>query len=238
MKIDDALSTLKNLFLDVIGYFLPGFTFLFLTYMSLSDGLKASVNSMASVDNFDVIAVILSYVMGYVLFGISESEIISLPKFFPFIRKWRSENYITRTNDLITKSFEYKLALVKLSSKLGVDVDLETMKGLTVNQVRNFAMSYVPEVDNKIYNLMYRAELSKNIATGLRIIFIIGALSWLWTLFSNESVAFRTDNYSMLAYSLCLVASFFLDRSKERFFSIAMRVVFPIFICKYATLSE
>lgn len=104
---------------------------------------------------------------------------------------------------------------------------------MSVNSVRNIAMSFVPEADRKIYNFMFRAELSEKVNIALLIIFFMGVGSWLIEKATNLIGVLKTDIASLWAYGILFLAAFFLRKTHKRFYSIAMRISIPIFVVKY-----
>jgi hypothetical protein len=99
-------------------------------------------------------------------------------------------------------------------------------------------MSYVPEVDRKIYNFMFRSELSDKVNISLKLTFFLGISSWLIETITNNYWFFKTDSTSILGYFTVMVAAFFLRKTQRRFFDIAMRIAFPIFVVKYKMQGE
>lgn len=246
MKVTDAIAAMKEFFLEILGFLLPGLTFLLLTYFFLDKELQQQIDTFLSKEQASTIVVIVSYVLGYVLFGISCSfqslQNKNKPSIiFNFLRKVHILETKSKTSNLevsIKKSPLYKITLDILNSILKIQKD--ELSSMPFREVRNIAMSYVPEADRKIYNFMFRSELSDKVGFALKIIAFLGLCSCLLSLIEypfkfRDYMILKTNGIIFIHYLLLLIIAYFLKETKDRFYSIAMRIVFPIFVAKFKT---
>ncbi|MCB0522402.1 MAG: hypothetical protein KDD27_25885 [Saprospiraceae bacterium] len=239
MKIDDAIAAIKEFFLEVLGFLLPGFTLLLLSYLFMRDEVKEGIDSFLTKEHSSTIVLIVSYNLGYVLFGISDAwhkyKKVGNPtwlfKFLRYCKLIEVKPFIEEVQDSIKKSPEYKVAIEIIHEKIGIEKDI--LESIGVNSVRNLAMSYVPEVDRKIYNFMFRSELSDKVNIAVKIILIFGFFSWLIEVTIGSYSLLKTDTTSLFIYFSFWPIAFFLRKTQRRFFDIAWRIVFPIFVVKY-----
>lgn len=244
MKIDDAIAAIKEFFLEVLGFLLPGFTLLLLNYLFLRDEFRIIVDSFLVKEHSSTLIMVISYILGYVLFGIcdawrsskSDGKPTWVFKALRFFRLIEINSFIEEVQESIKKSPDYKIALEIIHEKIGIE--METLNTMRINSIRNIAMSYVPEVDRKIYNFMFRSELSDKVNLALKIVFLLGIISWFTELTTNNYWLLKTDSPSLGVYASFLVAAYFLRNTQRRFYDIAMRIVFPIFIVKYKMQGE
>lgn len=72
MKIDDAIETLKDFFLDIIGYLIPGLILLGSVYLFLKDEYQERLVSLFNFpENYrSAFIIIIGYVLGYVIYAV------------------------------------------------------------------------------------------------------------------------------------------------------------------------
>lgn len=90
MKIDDAIAAIKEFFLELVGFLLPGITLLLLSYLFLKNEFKAEIDGFLVKENSSTIVLIISYILGYVLYGISETWLSTKNWFFKSYKKLRN----------------------------------------------------------------------------------------------------------------------------------------------------
>lgn len=234
MKIDDAIAAIKEFFLEILGFLLPGFTLLLLSYLFLKNEFKTGAHDFLQNEHSTIVIMIISYITGYVLYGISEfwhlTKEWAIEK-YQKVRKIENKPHVNKLFREIKETSDYKVALEIIHEKIGISK--EALDKMPVRAIRNIALSYIPEADRKIYNFMFRSELSEKVSLALIIIFFLGILSWLTGQVSPFHGPFKTDHTSMWLYSVLFIAAFFLRKTCMRFYSIAMRIAIPIFIVKY-----
>lgn len=239
MKIDDAIAAIKEFFLEVLGFLLPGFILLLLIYLFLKEEFKIDIDILLSREQSNTIVLVISYITGYVLYGISES--------WGSLRCWlvkqsykikkREYKPIEDSSTLELKnSPDYKVALGIINEKLGIERNL--LDGMPFRSVRNIAMSFIPEADRKIYTFMFRSELSEKTSVGLFLIFCIGILSFGLERSKYFIVPFKSDSLSISLYFLVLIVGLFLRETHKRFYDIAMKIAIPMFVVKHKMEAE
>jgi hypothetical protein len=244
MKIDDAIAAIKEFFLEVLGFLLPGFTLMLICYLLLRIEYKEVVDGLLKKDYSSTILLTISYILGYVLFGISDAWLSAEKNSKPnwlfrtlrFCKLLNNQTYMQETQEGIKKSQEYKLALEIIHNELGLEKSV--LEGMGVNSIRNLAMSYIPEVDRKIYNFMFRSELSDKVALALTITSFFGLVSCFLNACSAFHWLFKSNLDSFLTYLSFIMAAYFLRKTRRRFYDIAMRIAIPIFVVKYKMSGE
>jgi hypothetical protein len=244
MKASDAIEALKEFFLEILGFLIPGFILLFLTYIFLYSTAKEIIDNFINSDQSTTVIVVISYVCGYVLFGVSDSwrnrKRKNYPKWiFDVLRKIKiieREPLINKLDTDIKKTTVYKISIEIIEEIVGIKkTELEQMNS---KETRNIAMSFVPEADRKIYNFMFRAELSDKVGYALKIVSALGILSYIFNLISDffsldYSSFFVTEGFAWFFYLSLLIPAYLLRQTQKRFYGIAMRIVFPIFVAKF-----
>jgi hypothetical protein len=242
MKIEDAIAALKEFFLDVLGFLLPGYFVLILFYLFLVSNFKICLDKLLVHEYSKIIIPVISYIAGYVLFGISEAwnslyKLDNQGRFFKILcclRFLEKKHYTSELHEKIKESADYKIVKQIINERIGIEN--QVLDNMDANSVRNIAMSYIPEADKKIYNFMFRSELSDKINVSLKIIVFLGVISLLFELMFQKPWLLKTDTISLHVYMLFFISTYFLRKTQKRFFSIAFRIAFPIFVVKYKML--
>lgn len=217
MSLGDALKNLNEFFLEFLGFFLPGFTFIFLFGLFIESKVLSSILTFikATEINTSFLFVFLSYIIGYVIYGIN----LSTNKIC---------NHRATIEEKIQESEEYKISKKVIDSKFTTEnMDLK------VNGYRSIAMSVIGKENvQTIYTFMFRADLCSHLKIVCIIVGIFGILS-----FSNGLSGFGTPfvNNPIQHYAFCItlfVIAFFLTKTSRRFLSIALRIGFSMFLSK------
>lgn len=231
MKIEEVIAAVKEFFLEFIGFLLPGFILILLTYAFIRNDLRLAILSTWPKEYMSTQVLVASYVVGYVLYGASLVHDLFVHWMLKILRGLgvkTKKTFIQAVYDEIEQSIEYETTLRILHKKLGIRK--KELHKLPVNNVRNIAMSYVPEADKKIYNFTFRAELSEKVGTAFKIIFLLGVLSFIFEKMNPDYKVLNTDRWALLSYALMLVATYFLGYTKRRFVRISTKLIFPIFL--------
>jgi hypothetical protein len=230
MNLADALKSLKEFFLEFLGYFLPGFTFIFLLGLVLADDIVDTIfqkRVLQIVDNTYVL-VFISYLFGYVIYGADLSRKVvfnfisrQIPKQSRQIKKLLGMKSRKDMETIISSSFEYETTKAIINNKFGnLEVDLG------FSGYRNYAMSTISSDDiQKIYTFIFRGELCKHI--GL-IFFSTGLVCIAIKLCGFQTIKVSTL-YTILYVGL-MMSGYFLQRSAERFTLIGLKIGFSIFL--------
>ena len=229
MKPVNFVSALKEFFLEILGYLLPGLSIFFLLSLVLKEEVKEYFAFLLQ-NEYSLWTVIgLSYVLGYILFGVSLlTEKVFLVVWNPYnkLLKWLKQkikwlhsllrfmsfNNSTELNKSIKESPEFKLSKQILGTLLNSNEKFTfDTNDMTVSQVRNLAMSYVPHVNDKIYIFMFRSELANHIGNAVMIFGLIGIIECI----GNFSLALKTTYPYIGFYLLMIPISAFLHQNKD-----------------------
>ena len=234
MKISDLVDALKAFFFDVLGFLIPGFyCILILSFLVLPQykfefdygGLNKEWNSS--------ILVIISYILGYCLYPLSDwsDKIIFRFKFL----KLKTQSQVESDIDSSTELAICKVALTELLLKNDSTpvIPAVALDNMSARNLRSIIMSYIPEVDTKIYTFMFRSELCRLISSFTLFISLLGLLLSIVNNIVISKILLKSDFKSIAVYSLLLLSCYFLTKARMRFLSIAYKIPFSIFIAKY-----
>jgi hypothetical protein len=222
MDVKNFFDSFKDFFWDLIGYFLPGlYLLLLLSVCILPERFYYSEISNSKPDLFVFVFVILSYILGYLVYGVGVLKDDILGKYSSkerIERETQDNAEFKLSKELIKKYFEEK----NLTTK--IDDNIKT------RHLRNLVMPFVPEVDNKTYTFMFRSDLCKHVGNVSLIIGILGLVNELINWFFGTVAVFRI-NTNMIVLYIVLVLSYFIFRAtKNYFYSIAIKIPFTAFI--------
>lgn len=237
--MEDALKSVKEFIWDVVGYLIPGFLLIIALNLLLLPKLAIENKFLFDWKPIqDYVLVVLSYVLGYVIYSLTIYKI----KVQDFLIDVTSKivNYIDRTwfkfivsnklskyfiedmkrkhseswKEKATNSSSFKAAKDFLKAQNYSEVD-----NMKFNEVRNILMSRNPEMDQKVYTFMFRSSLFDHIST-ISIIICLLALIQL-----NVNFRFlKTELFFKVFYCLLIVIIPLLGNSKRIFYSIAQRL--------------
>jgi len=245
MKASELIEAIKEFFFDFIGFLIPGFVFISLSFIILNDSsiIKDVKTEFGSF--FEILLLVSSYCIGYVIYGAAllRDEILN---------KWRSKYPTPDTlGDSIKKSYEYSASIWILKKLWGIErfsEDERLIENSRMQTVRSHIMSYIPEADAKIYGFMFRSELCNLLNMALIIIALLGisnfALYGLNSLLvSSDNILivmnepkpiFKNDIAFLIAYLVLIpITAKMLYKTRIRFLSITYRIPFSIFVSKY-----
>jgi hypothetical protein len=220
MDLAKSLEEIGKFFNEVLGYLLPGLLLLFLIYFFLDPTEICKYDLFLEINAWFIL--FSGYIMGYVVYGISHV----FNTIFKTCYYFKLDEKIIILN--ICKIDEYKRAKDKIV-ELIPNLNLEK---LDFHSIRNYSMAYVPEVDQKIYTFMFRADLFKHMKDTFLIVSIWGILAYLSKLFFNNTILFDVSGYNILLVLLLLLLTYPLNEGKKRFLTIAYKIQFNIFLAK------
>ena len=220
-EIKNLFEALKEFIWDVIGYFLPGMYVIILLSVIVNPEYFIKTPLLSEKDEgINFITVILAYILGYVIYGISEAKENILGK----------KSYTDKIEDSISKTKNYQLASELLQKKIDPSAVSVKVSDLKMKEVRNIAMSYAPESDKKVYTFMFRCELSRHIANTSFLIGVISLLLFLAHLKFEKLAIINFDGVHIVLYMFLVTIFFALNVTRDRFYRIAMSIPFSIFI--------
>lgn len=219
MGIKSFFDSFKEFVWDIIGYLIPG-SFLFIL-LSATISEKYFVTTNLSSEDLNIfIFIVLSYLLGYVIYGIG---LYKDEKFAKSSYKKVIENTISKESLFL----ECKKVYLKKIQQEGKKLD----ENITLRELRTRVMSYIPESDQKIYTFTFRSELSNHISNICFLYGCIALIFWGVQSFFNFQVFYSEAKFITLYILLCII-SFFLSKTRDRFYSISMRVPFSVFMAK------
>lgn len=231
MNLGDALKNLKEFFLEFLGYFLPGFTFIFLLGILLKKERIISLLDSFQNTEIDVnfIFIFLSYILGYIIYGfnifVKNQSKYLVTKFPVLIGIGILNNSKNKIIEDFKGSFEYKTTKEIINTKFGKeDIDLG------FNGYRNYAMSVIgDEKVQTIYTFMLRADLCCHLRIVCGIIGSLGILFSISEIFikNNNLINHTVSHFSF--YIILILGMHFFNNSYKRFVSIALRIGFSMF---------
>lgn len=217
MKGSDFITALKEFTWDIIGFLIPGVLLVF--FVSVFTANPISMDLPYEDGTTTLIFFFVAYALGHVLHGINGY----LDKILNIRKKVVSE---------IEESETYKKAksfVVKELNTYGNPVDESNLK---LSEVRNFAMSRFPDIDNKVYTFMFRSVIASHLISLFSTFGILGLISWITQKFWNLAF-FKDEVMFMICYILMLLCLFPLIRTKKDFYSIAMRLPMSVLISSH-----
>ncbi len=248
MKASDFISAIKEFFLDIIGFLLPGLFVLIVLSECILPSCQFGIKSIFSSPAWNTtVHLVLAYLIGYAIYPLSDItdkllffKIKSNKKVFAGIKKLCLSTPKEKEDSL--ESSTEKIAVLNILKKLLVFpstgstaemvVPESQIESLKIHNLRSLVMSYCPEADMKIYTFMFRSELCRLISSFALSISIVGILFYLISFFLKSPILFRTDMKALILYVLLLFISYFLTKTRVRFYNIAFKIPFSIFISK------
>ncbi len=207
----DFISSIKELFFDIIGFFIPGFIVLFIINAVFKINLPFDLDSY--------ISIILSYIFGYIVYSFSLIKSSLLCKKYKFFRtksKDQIENELFK-RDTIVLAFEY----------INLKVEKNGKKLTKLSSLRDVAMTQSPGSDKKIYTFMFRAELFDQLHT-ISIVALLTSIVLLFLSLIELYPKYVLFDYLMIGVFITLI--FTLRKGWKRFFEIAMSLPFTLYI--------
>jgi hypothetical protein len=222
-NLKSLFEAMKEFIWDIIGYFIPGFYLIILLSVTIQSKyyLESTLVDKKG-DGINFIIIILSYVLGYLIYGLGELKEDMRGK----------KSFEDKAQDEIKNSKNYKLATELLQKKVDASNVTTRIDQLSMKETRNLAMSYAPESDKKVYTFMFRSDLSRHIGNTS---FLFGGLALLISilkLFIKSLDLIFTDSAHITMYVLLIISYFIFKKTRDRFYKIAMSIPFSLFISK------
>ncbi|GGX19290.1 hypothetical protein [Aquimarina muelleri] len=221
----DVIKNIKEFIWDVIGYLIPGFLLIIVFNLCLLPSIGIEDNFLIEWEKFsDYLIVIISYILGYVVYSLSDFKALKQDRLLDFLVKKlpKFESYFSKhKNNHWEKTFKesatFKNAVLFLKEKGYKDTDK-----MKINEIRNILMSRNPSMDQKVYTFMFRASVFNNIST---ILLVIISLAFIQLFTSLKGLYFiKTTPQFIIIYFIFLFLIPLLEKGKKRFFQIAMRI--------------
>jgi hypothetical protein len=234
MKLSDAIDALKAFFLDILGYFIPGFFALIVLGYTIRPNLKYN-SQLLGIDSSwnSFLIVFFSYVLGYVVYSLSDLTDKTLLKirFLKLPNSNKIENDIEKSHEIeITKTALKELFRKKDGSPAFDDAKLDSLNS---RHLRSIIMSYIPESDTKIYTFMFRSELCRSISGFAFFYGILGIIFSIINTLTNKHFLFQSNTQCITVYIILIITSYYFTKTRFRFLTIAYKIPFSIFLAKY-----
>jgi hypothetical protein len=219
--IKSFFDSFKEFVWDIIGYLLPGSFLLILLSATISEKYFF-YSKLSDKDHnlFVFIFLVLSYLLGYVIYGIGlyKEQFAGKKSFKKII-----ENSILGKNLFL----ECKQLYLKKENSKGNNVS----DNIDVRELRTKVMSYIPESDQKIYTFTFRSELANHIGN-ICLFYGCSALIFCGIQYIFNFLFFNSEPKFIILYLLLIIFYFFLKKTRDRFYDISMRVPLSIFMAK------
>lgn len=231
MNSSNALEAIKELFFDFIGYFFPGFVCIIILSVNTCIEFKSSLIQPGSNQWFFTI-VIISYAIGYIIYGLGIFYDNKLVKFYncKFLN-WFGISHPKKLKEIIRKSPEFETCYNHMKSFLSNKETWEKYEGEDiVNKIRNIAMSFSPNSDKKIYTFMFRSDISHHLGI---INFNLGLISLIIILIESIfdiNLFFNNDIEVIILNIFLIFTGIFLSITRSRFYGISLKLPFSIYI--------
>ncbi|MGE0077637.1 MAG: hypothetical protein AB7S48_07245 [Bacteroidales bacterium] len=222
-ELKGFFDSFKEFIWDIIGYLIPGLYLI----LVLSICIKQEFYSSSDYIGFDIglstfFLITIGYVLGYVIYGFS----------------WWKESILGKYSyrERIEKEFQdkttYKICKDLIEKKIKrQDNNQSPIEKMSLRELRNIVMSYIPESDQKIYTFTFRSELSNHIGNISLIIGLVGILSRYMPFLRFFSIMETNKTVTLFYFSL-LIAFFLLRYTRNRFYEISIKIPFSIFLAK------
>lgn len=223
-SVKGFFDSFKEFIWDIIGYLLPGSFVLILLSICINQEYFAtpSLGNNAN-DLYLFIFIVISYLLGHVTYGFGwfKDEIFNKVK---FLNKY---SYAKNIETSVSKRKAFILSKELITKALhdkGVSDDLNN---ISVRDLRNIAMSFIPESDQKIYTFTFRSELSNQIGN---ISIVVGIIGLFFSIFKPTTLLiFKIDTTHIIIYVCLIICYFFLRQTRNRFYAIALGLPFSIY---------
>jgi hypothetical protein len=225
-SIKSFFESFKEFIWDIVGYILPGSYCIILMSLSVNSDYWLNVNYVFSSQYFPYVIVIISYLLGYAVYGLN-IEIYKKREIKIFKKKFKITSYIDTIEDKIKKRISYKTTIQILHKRFqekGIDFD---SNNATLRDLRNIAMSFFPEQDQKIYTFSFRADIANHAGTISLFFGILGLLSAI----VNCKMTFNViivDKTHIALYILLVISYFLFSSMRDRFYAISLSLPFSL----------
>jgi hypothetical protein len=211
-------DSFKEFIWDIIGYLLPGSYIIILLSVCVNEDYFITPTIGNNSNDFSTfIFLVVSYLLGYVAYGFGWLKEEILGKY----------SYVKKIEAKISTRKAFELSKKLISNSLNEKGITEDFSATTVRDLRNIAMSFIPEQDQKIYTFTFRSELSNQTAN---ISLLVGLIGLIFSVFSSIPLKiFKTDATHIILYFCLFFCYFLLRQTRNRFYAISVGLPFSIF---------
>lgn len=223
-NVKNFFDSFKEFIWDIIGYFLPGSYILILLSVCINQKYFVTPSPVTITNDYlPFILVVVSYLLGHAAYG------------FGFLKeKIRGKrSYVSKIEATVATRKAFTLSKQLISKSLHAKGIIEDFSNTTVRDLRNIAMSFIPEQDQKIYTFTFRSDLSNQTANISISIGIFGLLCSLVSLIPSITLnVIKTDTAHVLLYICLIISYYFLRETRNRFYAISVGLPFSIYTAK------
>jgi hypothetical protein len=227
MDAENIITAIKEFFLEILGFLIPGIILITLVLIQFNNFNFIKYQTFYK-ENY-ILLIFIAYSLGYVIYGVS----LTRDEFF----KWLSKYTIIKIRTVqekaigeITTKNTFERALEIINKKSNTQHKIEDF-----NEARNYAISGIPSSDTiKVYTNMFRADLCDHLQAALSLILSLGLLNLLVSFFSPyENLLFcNSIDHLIYIYIPSLISIYFLGKTRYRYFTIAYKIPFSMYIEK------
>jgi hypothetical protein len=236
MDLKAFFEALKEYFLDVIGFLIPGIVlFLCLTICVNKPYFITLPILEIQPDYYTFLFIILNYVLGYLIYGfgvVKDNMLDRIPKILSSTTNALKTRTRLRLNKIpkiqssttgIELEIKGKPAFKQAFEKYNHYVKSKTLKELkedetTCRELRSKAMSFLSnDNNNKIYRFMYQSDLCKHVGNVLLLIGMLGLINYGLLLIGIKFSVFNHESIFLFYYAV-FICCYLLFRSARRYF--------------------
>jgi hypothetical protein len=236
----EIIQSLKEFVWDIIGYLIPGFTFLIFFNFFVKPDIGVHNDFFFDWQIFDsYLIIVISYILGFMIYSLTIFKIKNQDYFISRLESifsnWiskKEKNKLYFNKYIGSKHSKYWQEKFKESSTVKSAKEFLKNNGfvrvdeMELNEIRNILMSRNPEMDEKVYTFMFRSSVFDHLATILGLT-CLGYVSQIIIRIFNNNVEFiKSDNTYLVLYVIFLILIPLLGNSKRIFRSISLRIPF------------
>lgn len=224
-NIKSFFDSFKEFVWDIIGYLLPGsYLLILLSIIIKKDYFVYPTIGTKSNDFYPFIFIVISYLLGYSIYGLGVMKENILGKY----------SYIKKIERNVENRKAFSLSKELLSKSLQTKGITDDLSDTSLRDIRSIVMSFVPEHDQKIYTFTFRADLSNQIGN---VSMMLGVLALIFSILKPFSLDIFNTAISHYVIYVCLIISYFLLReTRNKFYAISLGLPFSIYTAKATQL--
>lgn len=216
--IKSFFESFKEFIWDVIGFILPGVYCLILTSISVSNNYWLNLDSVFDSKYYTYIIVIISYLLGYAIYGLN---------LLVYKHLLKNRSYIKKIEDKVKNRISYQTTLQILKNRYNKKGICFDSNNATVRDLRSIAMGLFPEQDHKIYTFTFRADIA-NHAGSISLLFgTLGLLSWVINYITPFDVV-NVDYIHKVLYIVLIIFYFLFASMRNHFYAISIGLPFSL----------
>lgn len=216
--IKSFFESFKEFIWDIIGYILPGAYCLILISLSVNSNYWLNVDSIFDSKYYPYVIVIISYLLGYAVYGLN---LLIQKKVF------KEKSYTKKAENEIKKRISYQMTMSILQKRFqdkGLNFD---SSNATVRDLRSIAMGFFPEQDQKVYTFAFRADIANHAGTISFLFGVLGLLSPIINCIIPFDL-FNIDCIHIILYIMLVISYFLFSSMRNMFYAISLGLPFSL----------